>query len=456
MSLVTNIRKTINYCSRNGLRETYFAARERMQEGIRNKVGASYEYEAPTLDALNQQRDFWKTVETVGTAVPLISFLVPMYHPNLAFMREMLESMLAQTWENYEVILADASTDDAPEKLVEELGSGKIYYHKLDRNEGISGNTNAAAKFARGDYVALLDYDDLLTPDCVYEITHRILYGCGTVSETDEETRAFQAQNAPEILYSDEDKCDAKAEHFFEPNRKPDFNPDYLLSNNYICHLMVMKRELFLALMLRSEYDGAQDYDLILRAPWSCVHHIGKVLYHWRTHGGSTAGNPASKDYAYEAGMRALEDYLQRRRINATVQHAKHRGFYNIVYTPDIFTARREVGVVGGKILDKKNRIVGGMMDEKGQVVFAGLHKMESGSMHRADTRQNAYAVDVRCMEIRDELRPLYQSVFNAAYETHVMHIGDEALKLKSIEFCRLAAEQGYLIVWDPSIIKVI
>ncbi|MDD5940962.1 MAG: glycosyltransferase [Lachnospiraceae bacterium] len=434
MSLLNNIRKTINYAGRNGCREAYYAAAERLGQ-IR---GASYSYDAPLPAQLRAQRSEYAEWEAEqaragGERLPLISILVPLYMPKEEYLRAMIESVLAQTFGNYEVVFADGSTDSAADAVISSYKSEKFTYHMLGRNGGISYNTNAAAQFARGDYVAFLDYDDLLTPDAVCRVSRVIL------------------ESHPEIIYSDEDKCDAKGRKFFEPNIKPDFNRDYLLTNNYICHFLVMKRELFLALGLRSDYDGAQDYDLMLRAPWSHIRHIPAVLYHWRTHSGSTAGNPASKNYAYEAGRRALEDYLRCGHIEADVEDSRHRGFYRIVYHPDIFTQRGDVGVVGGRIVDRHHRVVGGMMREDGTLVYGGMHEMESGPMHRADTVQDAEAVDVRCMQIRDNLRDLYQTVFNSSYENHVMK-QDESLRAKSIEFCRLVRKMGYLVVYDPSI----
>lgn len=429
MSLTGDIRKTLNYAARNGIREAWHAGSERLRERSRNH----YNYSVLTEADLETQRSAYRARVQAGEELPLISFLVPTYRPKLEFFREMLESVFAQTYRNYEIVIADASEDERAEELVRSLNRPEISYHRLPQNYGISGNTNAAASFAQGSYIALLDDDDLVTPDAVCEVT-----GC-------------IAEQEAEIIYSDEDKCDEKARKFFEPNRKPDFNADYFLANNYICHLLVMKIELFLALGLRSEYDGAQDYDLMLRAPWSGIRHIPKVLYHWRTHEGSTAGNPGSKDYAYEAGLRALQEHFRSCRIEAVVTHSRHRGFYDVRYVPDIFTARKEVGVVGGKIVNRQHRIVGGMMDETGQVIFRGMHEMDSGPMHRADTLQDCAAVDVRCMEIRDELRSLYQTVFNASYDTHVMRAGEDELRLLSLEFCRQARNMGYLIVWDPS-----
>lgn len=427
MSLITDLQKTFRYAGRNGLRETYYAAVERIHE----KVGAPYQYRAPALRDLEEQRRQYQKRVAEGEHLPRLSILVPLYQPVPEYLRSMLASVVQQTYGNWELILADGSGTEEARKTVSAFHDPRIHYEYLGVNGGISRNTNAASLFASGDYVAFLDYDDLLTVDAVFEVTHKI-----------ERTGA-------EIIYSDEDKCDEKAEKYFEPNRKPDFNADYFLSNNYICHFLVMKRELFLALRLRPEYDGAQDYDLLLRAPWSKIMHIPKILYHWRTHPSSTAGNPGSKNYAYTAGKAALVEYFRSCHIQAEVKDSRHNGFFRVEYQPDIFSQRSEVGVVGGKVVDARHRIAGGMMDGNGKVLFEGMNENWSGPMHRADTVQDCDAVDARCMTIRDELRPLYQAVFNTAYDAHGVH-GEENLKEQSLRFCREVRQKGYLIVWDP------
>ncbi|MDO4284429.1 MAG: glycosyltransferase, partial [Eubacteriales bacterium] len=376
-------------------------------------------------------------LEKGQTHSPVISVLVPVCDPDGRFFRELIESVLAQTYGNWELILADAGMTQEAKEIALSYSDPRIRYHRLEKNGGISENTNAAAAFAQGDYVAFLDHDDLLTPDALFEAAGEIV------------------RTGAEILYTDEDKCDASGARFFEPNRKPDFNLDYFQANNYICHFLLMKRELFLALGLRSAYDGAQDYDLMLRAPKSEIAHIGRVLYHWRTHSRSTAGNPGSKDYAYEAGKAALEDHFRECRIQAQVTHSRHRGFYDVTYLPDIFTARKDVGVLGGKLINGRRRIVGGLYDEEGNALFLGMHEQESGPMHRADTMQDAAAVDVRCMQIRPELYSLYESVFGVSYDTHVMQSG-AGLKELSVIFCRSARSLGYRVVWDPRIVRMI
>lgn len=443
MPLLTDLHKTWNYLRRNGVSETAYAAAERLRQ---KRTDRAYSYTPPSAETLRSQHALWELLdqgatpeevfgpEFSGRNMPKISILVPCCETRESFLRALLDSVMAQSYGSFELILADASLGDGVRAVAEEYTDPRICYHRLPGNGGISRNTNAAAVFAEGDYIALLDHDDLLTPDALFEAAMGILKtGC-------------------EILYSDEDKCDEKGLRFFEANRKPDFNYDYFLSNNYICHLLVMKRGLFLALRLRSEYDGAQDYDLLLRAPHTQICHVAKVLYHWRTHAGSTAGDPSGKDYAAEAGRAALEEYLRSAGIRAVVTHSRHRGFYDLRYEPDIFAARADVGIIGGKVVDRRGRIVSGMLDKDGNVLFEGMPVRWSGPMHRADTRQNAAAVDVRCMRIRPELRTLYEEVFHSPYEEHVMPQGMD-LRAESLAFCSRAAALGYCTVWEPSMV---
>lgn len=445
MSVFGDLRKTISYAGRNGITDTFYAARERLAE----KARPQYQYVPPAGEVLASQRALFGLLEggaapeevfgpeLHGRSMPLLSVLVPAFNTKTSYLTALIESVLAQTYGAWELILADAGTSPSVREVAEAYAAAdpRIHYHALPGNHGISGNTNAAAVYAAGDYVVFLDHDDLLAPDALFEAALGIL-------KTD-----------CEILYTDEDKTDETGTKFFEVNRKPDFNLDYFLANNYICHMLVMKRGLFLALKLRAEYDGAQDYDLLLRAPKSSVCHVAKVLYHWRVHRGSTAGAPGEKDYAADAGKRALEDHLRRTGISAKVTHSRHRGFYKITYEPDIFTARPDVGVVGGKVTDRHRRIIGGMMDADGTVYFKGYHVRESGPMHRADTMQDAEAVDVRSMEIRPELGALYEEVFGSPYASQVM-LQDADFTAQSLLFCKRVKELGYRILFDPDLVR--
>lgn len=230
---------------------------------------------------------------------PLFSIAVPLYHTPVSFLKEMIESVLKQSYGNWQLCLADGSSDDTLGAFIQ-ANYGKdrrIFYKHLERNQGISGNTNAALEMAEGDFVVFADHDDVLAPDAFYEM-------------------ASALRDCPdtELLYTDEDLMDKDGSLFY-PHFKPDFNLDYLRCINYICHLVAVKKELLeKAGFLREEFDGAQDYDFLLRCAEHTEHiyHIPKVLYHWRSHEGSTAGNQDSKDYAVEAGKKALMEHYKR------------------------------------------------------------------------------------------------------------------------------------------------
>ena len=252
---------------------------------------------------------------------PLISIAVPVYRTPELFLREMIESVLRQTYGNLELCLADGSGEDTSvQTIVQEYmqQDGRIRYEKLSKNLGISGNTNAALALASGDYLALLDHDDVLEEHALFEIV-----------------RWLQEHPDADMLYTDEDKMTFDSSTYFQPHFKPDFNLDLLRSNNYICHFLVVKKELVeKAGAYREEYDGAQDYDFILRCSENAIQigHIPKVLYHWRSHTASTATNPESKMYAYEAGRRAILAHLKRQGVEASVEMMDNLGFFRVNY----------------------------------------------------------------------------------------------------------------------------
>lgn len=186
-----------------------------------------------------------------------------------------------------------------------------------------------------------------------------------------------------------------------------------------------------------------------------------KVLYHWRCHRDSTAENPKSKEYAYEAGKKALEDFMESRGWKGSVSHTRHLGFYHIEYENHIFDQRKEVGVVGGKLLDRKGRIAGGIYNAKGKCLYLGLNRNFSGYMHRASLCQEAYAVDLRCMRVRKELWGIFEDVFGIPYkETNIgglrqfcydgMNAGVHGELDKCMEFGRRVRRAGYTVVWMP------
>lgn len=168
------------------------------------------------------------------------------------------------------------------------------------------------------EYVALLDHDDLLAPNALYEIV-----------------KVINNKEDADVIYTDEDKVTADLKEHFQPHFKPDFSEDLLRSNNYICHFFVAKREIVNEVGgFHPEFNGAQDYDLIFRCTEKArgIYHVPKILYHWRTHKASTADNPASKMYAFDAGKRAIEEHLKRVGEKGEVSHTKDLGFYRVKY----------------------------------------------------------------------------------------------------------------------------
>lgn len=459
----SNVRKTVNYLKKAGVRCAYYAARERIAEEKR----ANYYYKEPAEETLAAQQ---KESEPLPY---LFSIVVPAYETKEEFLRDMIASVRRQSYRKWELIIADASKSDVVRRIVgqimEETGDARMKYRRLAENKGISENTNAGIALAAGDYIALLDHDDFLAPDALYHMAAAL-------------HRSLQHGVLPDMLYTDEDKYEDASGRFISPHRKEKLNLDLILSNNYVCHFMAVESKVMKNLKLRGEYDGAQDYDLVLRivgrllkeepgcAPEERMLHIPKILYHWRCHEDSTAQNTASKTYAYEAGKAALADFIGSQGWRATVGHSLHWGFYDITYEPDMLSVREDVGIVGGRIINHRGRICAGMYNEKGETVFLGLPKeYTGGSTHRASLAQDCAAVDIRCIRLRNELHSLFKEVTGVSYcERELKNVGkggkiriadvsrlhcDEAGYRKlSMELCRGAAAKGYRIVWNPRI----
>lgn len=436
---IANFRRTYLYLKKNGIPAAFYAVIERLHKN-------GYEdYEVKGLSRQERRRQ-----KDMGFAYkPRISILVPAYETGEAHLREMIESVLKQTYGRLELIIADAGRTDGVGRIVREIQGkdGRVVYIRLDENRGISENTNAALRTATGEYIGLLDHDDVLTEDALFEVVQAL--------------NAARGQGiTPGMLYSDEDKGDGELERFYEPHFKPGFNLDLLLSNNYICHFLVLEAELMKGLGFRKEYDGAQDYDLILRAAGTLreeqIIHIPKVLYHWRCHGGSTAENPASKSYAYEAGKRAVEDFAACRGWRAAVSHTGHLGFYRVAYPAPggVLDERPDVAAVGGRLL-RHGKIAGGAYMEDGTALYRGLSKHFSGYMHRAVLCQDVAAVDVRCMRVRPEYEQDYRRLFQRAVSESGRE-GDMAYVRASLELCAGMREKGYRVLWDPGMEKTV
>ncbi|MDO4804842.1 MAG: glycosyltransferase family 2 protein, partial [Lachnospiraceae bacterium] len=251
---------------------------------------------------------------------PKISIVIPLFNTKSDFLVELMETLVGQSYRNIEICLADGSTSDEPGDLIRERygRDSRIVYRRLAKNEGISGNTNAAIEMATGDFLMLADHDDTLEKDACFEIV-----------------RALNADPEIDVVYTDEDKILLTDDIYYSPNFKPDYSPDLLTSNNYITHIFCVRKSVVDQVGgERAEYDGAQDHDFIFRCCESArkVHHIPKFLYHWRAHASSTAGNPESKMYAYDSGRRAVEDHYRRMGIPAKVELAEDIGSFRSIY----------------------------------------------------------------------------------------------------------------------------
>lgn len=247
------------------------------------------------------------------SVMPKISVLVPLYNTPEQFLRDMIESVLDQTYANLELCLADASDSEhgnvalVVDSYVKK--DGRIVYRKLTKNGGIADNTNACIEMASGDYLALFDHDDILHPSALYECAKAIAEKGAEFVYTDE------------VTFEGEDLTDIVTCHF-----KPDYSPDNLRGVNYICHLSVFKRDLVDQVgMFLKDYDGSQDHDMILRLTDAAkvVCHVPKVLYFWRCHQMSTSMNLDAKSYAIDAGRRAVRDAEARRGYPAKVHSAQ-------------------------------------------------------------------------------------------------------------------------------------
>lgn len=308
------IQKGLRYFKHYGPKEFWIRLHERF-EPEEVPYGPWYEAYVPDEETLERQR------KRKFSHAPLISVVVPAFKTPRLFLCEMIDSLLAQTYSNWELCIANGSPED--EEMAKVLKSyaardKRIRFQKLKQNLGIAENTNAAFSMAEGEFISLLDHDDLLAPNALYEIA-----------------LALEKEPEADVVYTDEDKVTTDLSEHFQPHLKPDFNLDLLRSNNYICHFFVVRRSIMEKVGgFRREFDGAQDYDFIFRCVEQArkVAHVPEILYHWRTHKASTADNPASKMYAFDAGKRAIEAHLKRVGTAGTVSHTADLGFYRVQY----------------------------------------------------------------------------------------------------------------------------
>lgn len=316
-SLVTNISpvtlaKTAKYLRRHGVIQTL--RRLRLGYAPSDAYDEWFRGHRVTEEQLNSER-----AEKFAYR-PKISLLVPTFNTPLDLLKEMIETVRNQSYDNWELCIADGSkptgkTREAIRQYAQKDSRIRVTY--LDQNYGISGNTNKALELATGDYTAMYDHDDFLELNALYEVV-KVLNN-----------------HRYDIIYTDEDKFSMETGHFEDPNLKPDFSIDLLRSHNYITHLFVVKTDILKGIGgFHKEYDGSQDYDVILRCieKTDQIYHLPKILYHWRMHSGSTAADPESKMYCYEAGQKAIEDHLKRCGLKGTVSMLG-KPYYGLYHT---------------------------------------------------------------------------------------------------------------------------
>ena len=445
---ITNMKKTIRYFKKNGFSSTFYAVIERLTKAQLDE----YAPKVPSEEELEEQRTYaWKNPVK-------ISVIVPAYETKTEYLRQMMDSVMAQTYYDWELVIADASESNQVEEVVKTYDDVRIIYKRLAENNGISENSNEALKYASGDYIALLDHDDIITPATLYEVAKKIEHGCENENEND------GMSDAPIFIYTDEDKVNEDLTKYYEPNDKQEFNLDLILSNNYICHFSVIRADYVKEAGFRKEYDGAQDYDLFLRVIsrlWNekkllKIEHIDKILYHWRCHRGSTSENPGSKMYAYEAGRRAVQDFVDSHGWKATVTHTEHLGYYRVQYANNnMLMERKDVGIVGGNVV-KKKKIHSGAMFVDGTALYKDLSVHYSGYMHRAAMIQDVDAVDIRCMRMSqsEELSDIWV-FYHECYGKLPLAKEEEIIHM-SLELCRMVRESGRRVVFDPGVNVVI
>ena len=285
------VRRARAYVKHHGLVYTLQRCGEKAAERVFRFYDRTWRQLAPTQAELDAQR-----AHPIDAG--LISVVVPVYNTNPEMLREMADSLLAQTNSHWEAILFDdCSPSEETRAALEAVAAldERIRVHRGEKNQGISGSSNSAVALAQGEWIALMDHDDLLTPDALYAVAQTIL------------------EKQPDLIYSDEDKVTENGRRHTDPHFKPDFSPDNLRSGNYFCHLMVMRKSLLMeAGGFRTAFNGSQDHDLALR----CVErterivHIPKVLYHWRTVNSSVSHQNLMK--CVNAACTAVQEHMER------------------------------------------------------------------------------------------------------------------------------------------------
>ena len=311
------ITRARNYIALYGMKRFVIKAYGKITGKAQKQTNDYFSKINPTQDRLAEQRNYKFAFR------PKFSILIPVYRPNEKFFRLMLDSVVSQTYDNWQICLADGSgegftVENIVQPYIERFGEDRVRYVKLKDNLGIAENTNAAMRLANGDYIVFGDHDDELHPTAFFECM-----------------RELERYPKAELIYSDEDKIIEDTGMHTEAHFKSDLNMELLRRNNYICHLCVVKKSLAdKAGELKTEYNGAQDHDYVLRCAEiaECVRHIPKILYHWRISDNSTAKSASVKTYANTAGVNAVAAHIKRIGLDGKVTNGVAPGFYDIDY----------------------------------------------------------------------------------------------------------------------------
>lgn len=312
------ITRARNYIAMYGMKRFIVKAVGKLTgKSIKDPTNIYFNKINPNEARLKEQRDY-KFASNYK-----FSILIPVYRPDVKFFTLMLDSIVAQTYDNWQICLADGSGDgytveNVVKPYVEKYGEDKVKYIKLENNLGIAENTNAAMRMADGDFIVFGDHDDELHPTALFECM-----------------RELERYPQADFIYSDEDKIIEATGHHTEAHFKSDLNMELLRSNNYICHLSVVKKSLADKVgVLYTQFNGSQDHDYVLRCveKAECVRHIPRILYHWRINDNSTAKSASTKTYANTAGVNAVSAHLKRMGIDGEVKNGVAPGFYDIRY----------------------------------------------------------------------------------------------------------------------------
>ncbi|MDT2638929.1 glycosyltransferase family 2 protein [Enterococcus dongliensis] len=310
------VRKGLGYLKRNGVKNTLRRIKleqtKQSDESYQQWIAENEDWDIAAIKAEINDFDYQ----------PVISILMPVYNVEEKWLEKCIESVQNQFYPNWELCMADDhSTDASVRPLLEKYAAQDARIKLVFRSENghISRATNSALEIATGEFVALLDNDDELAPIALYEVV-----------------KCLNQNSELDLIYSDEDKIDMVGKRF-DPAFKPDWSPDLLLGTNYISHLGVYRRTIMEKIGgFRVGYEGSQDYDLVLRFTEQTtverIAHIPQILYYWRILPSSTAADQSTKSYAFDAGLKAVQDAIDRRKIKATVQHAAGNGLYDVDY----------------------------------------------------------------------------------------------------------------------------